>query len=128
MVDVDLNFIINNIIPKLWDNFNLDFGDCGIFAIALNKILNNQGKYIAVVNDYEPEKFYHVALKYGKDYIDGNGKVSKQELLQHGYEDGIRSKPYLIDIEDEYIIKKLTDPTHTVEDIYNEMKQIQNEF
>jgi hypothetical protein len=112
------------IFADLWDTYALDSGDCGSFAIALNTMMGKKCSYVAVVNDAEPENFYHVALKCGKYYIDANGVVSKTALLDHGYEDGVRSKPYIIPA-DEWAILRSTTSDHSPEEILEDLKNIQ---
>jgi hypothetical protein len=64
--------ILDMAIKNLGKRINLAGGNCGTFAQSLNNILGRKGKYIAVIEEYEPEYISHVALKVGNMLWDGN--------------------------------------------------------
>ena len=56
-------------------------GNCGVFAVALNRIMGGKGKYIAVYEDPDTEFITHVALKYGNILYDSNGVTNQKNLV-----------------------------------------------
>jgi hypothetical protein len=64
----------------------LNSGNCGVFAVALNNVLDGKGKYMVAIESDEPEYIAHVALKYKGMLIDGTGITTYKhmELYAHG--------------------------------------------
>lgn len=83
---------VNNdweVIDKIIEECKLDGwgGKCGIFAIALNKVLfKNKGSYIIVTNEHLWNKdvkwIGHVCVEYGGYLYDSNGVVDDIEKIK----------------------------------------------
>jgi hypothetical protein len=63
-------------------------GDCGNFAIALNRYLGGIGEYLGAINSVlwkNGNHFIgHVALKVGNDIYDYDGKIDFEDLRAWG--------------------------------------------
>lgn len=57
-------------------------GNCGVFAIALNRALGNRGEYWAVIGDDDPDRFYHVMLDYNNVTYDEAGVADREHLRE----------------------------------------------
>lgn len=65
--------------------YTLTGGNCGKFAVALNNVLGGEGEYYAIVEEYEPEYFSHVVLKWNGKFWDAKGEISGEDLKDYGY-------------------------------------------
>jgi hypothetical protein len=73
------------IIPHNYiGEYSLTSGNCGIYAVALNRVLGNVGKYIATVEENEPEYLSHVALEVGGKLYDASGRITRKEMRDYG--------------------------------------------
>ena len=79
----DIVAIINKVNKKT----DVAYGNCGVFAVALNTVLGGTGTYLALVEEYEPEMYSHVALKYNGKLYDGYGETTKREMREYGFDD-----------------------------------------
>lgn len=98
------------------------YGNCGSFAIALNRILDRKGSFIVGTTDYEEDAFYHVALKRGKQIFDGDGLTTKDSVLAYARDDNTHEgddapTPIVVEIAwdspelEENVILKRTEPS-----------------
>lgn len=81
---------ILDIISKLSTINDGVSGECGNFAVALNRIILKlfgvSGSYVVMHDQIESmDRFYHVLLKVGKTMYDAEGIQTKKDvLLQYG--------------------------------------------
>jgi len=110
-------------IKRISGKFHLNSGNCGVFAVALNKIFGGKGKYIAVVEEYEPEYISHVALKYNNTLFDGNGVTTLKDMKSYGFNEK-HPKQHISFMEvDEYTVLKWTNPDISVSKMELELRK-----
>lgn len=101
---------ILDVIQKLKTINEGQYGHCGNFAVALNRILNNIGKFWVVDDDIESEaRFYHVVLKVSHKYYDADGIKTKKEIMDYytsneNGDDPLTYVFYEVSPENEYLI------------------------
>lgn len=77
-------------IDRVWEDADWKhlggLGNCGVFAVALNKMLGNRGEYICVSCD--PEYFDHVAMRYGGKIYHHLGETTEDEMMsEYGWDE-----------------------------------------
>ena len=103
-------------------------GECGNFAIALNKLLNNIGTYYVIIDDYFFEDgFYHVALKINDVLYDFEGIQTEEYLMsKYGYDENYpetKFSSYEEDDENMILNKTESGSMATVEEIIVKYKE-----
>ena len=108
----DILSLINGVADKV-DGAS---GNCGVFAVALNKALGGVGTYLALVEEYEPEYLSHVVLQYAGKLYDATGEVTKKSIKeQYGDNpDHPDQKLHFTTVNESTAIHN-TEPTTTVE-------------
>lgn len=84
---IKLDFFLKNIkrfyLPSIGNA-----GNCGVFAVGLKRFIeenfDRDVNLVAVINEYEPEGFYHVAIEWNEEYYDLDGVRNKWELESRG--------------------------------------------
>lgn len=102
-------------------NKDLSSGNCGVFAIAVDKLLGVDS-FVFAENEAEPDRLYHVAvIKNGRMY-DGHGLTNANTVKEYAYDEDFPSNEPMLDIvpasESLYrFILKGTEPTLSVTEL-----------
>ena len=77
-----INYLVSSLlyermIPALHHIIPVTNGECILFALALNKKLNNKGKYIRLTDS---RGYGHVFVQYNNKYWDHRGIITKEFL------------------------------------------------
>lgn len=122
---------ILNIIQKLSKINDGKDGHCGNFAVALNRLIGNTGKYWVMSDDVEPNaRFYHVLLEVNDVLYDVDGVQTEEDvLLEYGSDendDGLEFDVYPLEDDCEWmVLSSRTDhgDEDTVEEILLKYKE-----
>jgi hypothetical protein len=106
---------LEDILTIFSNKFNYDgsYGNCGVFAVALNKFLGGGGTYMVLVEPDEPEYYSHVALKKDGILYDFDGITTKSKM-KNDYADGRGS---FIETDDDDNVIKYTESKNTEEEL-----------
>lgn len=97
-------------------------GACGNAAIQMNKkIFNNQGTYVAGLNNFWLEEegrwVGHIAVKYEDKYYDANGEISEEDIEEA--KEFIRTKEHSIkEMASFHMSRKSIDSINSIENKY----------
>ena len=111
-------------------------GNCGMYAIALGKLAQEQGKQVVIViaSNAENEQelwgdvyIYHVAVEIDGTIYDGQGKVSVDNIAQFAYDAYGDSNPHIfylyLDESTISLIRQQTDWDTSWEQYYEMLKK-----
>jgi len=113
-----------------------DSGNCGMYAIALGKIAQEQGKKVVIILAADAEettslwndpRIYHVGVEIDGVVYDGSGVTSEQGIARFAYDIYGDPSPHMFYLElDEAtitLIRRETNWDTSWEQYYDQMKQ-----
>lgn len=118
-------------------NIDLFSGNCGMYAIALGKIAQEQNKPVTMIvaantNNLEELLYgeptvYHIAVEIDGEIYDGRGKISLNDVAQFAYDIYGDSSPQIsfLYLDESFIhfVRSQTNYDTSWENFYNDLKQ-----
>jgi len=77
--------ILDRAIKNVSMRLETTAGNCGTFAIALNRVLGGKGIYLGVFEHYKMAS--HIALRFGGHLWDGEGLTNMRGIRDYGRSD-----------------------------------------